>query len=153
MRLIMIAAVMFSAAALAACGGGGSGKVKIKPRSAAEIGKICKAREEDVYVAFKDWGMASDAKRKSTSEIQRQCCPKMVKYANKLTKKERAYLFNEIGAEMDGGTLTPRELQAYRDAEDAIRADMTTAEVSRALDAEQLEFMKCKYNIMHKYEG
>ncbi len=61
---------------------------------------------------------------------------------------ERAYLYNSMGAEMDGGLLTPRETEAFRDAEDALRQDMTSVQVSAALKPQSEIFTKCKGEIL-----
>ena len=145
-----IAAACVAALALCSCGksdGGAKGgglPDGIQKVSVKDIRQQCEAREDDYVEAFRSMGMESRAEPEKIEKVKKECCPALADASKSLSEIERAYLYNSMGAEMDGGSITPRQVDEFRNAQDEISMGMTSAQVTAASKLEYETFTQCK---------
>ena len=110
---------------LAGCGGPKtSAGVAYKTASASDIEKACKAVTPKSPITAARLSSKSEADQKKAIA---SCCKAARDSADKLTAVQRAFLYNKWMA-WDDITQTPNTVQAYRDMEDALAKDLTTAQ-------------------------
>ena len=110
---------------LAGCGGPKtSAGVAYKAVSAADIEKACKIVTPKSPITATRLSSKPAADQKKTID---SCCKAARDSAENLTALQRAFLYNKWMA-WDNITQTANTVQAYRDTEDALGKDLTTAE-------------------------